>query len=214
MRPIGKAVLAFSLVTLMTSPAWAQGGRGFGMMGGLFTNKSVQKELKTDDAQSEKLNAFVKEFQDKHRPDFEKVRELPQDERREKMQELNRTLNPELMAGVKDILKPEQVTRFQQIQLQQGGPGALSRPHVQEKLKLTDDQKSKAREINEELQSSSREAFQSSQGDREGAMKKVADLRKQANEKVQALLTDDQKKTWKEMTGEPFEVKFERPAAN
>ena len=40
-------------------------------------------------------------------------------------------------------------------------------------------------------------------------MKKLAELRKQATEKAVGVLTDEQKKAWKEMTGEPFEVVYE-----
>lgn len=54
-----------------------------------------------------------------------------------------------------------------------------------------------------------REAFQGLQSDREGGMKKMVELRKQATEKAVGVLTDEQKKTWKEMTGEPFEVVYE-----
>lgn len=217
MRFFGKAVLTFSMVTLLASPAWAQGrgGGGFGMFGGaMLTNKGVQKELKVDDAQAEKLDAFVKEFRAKHRPEFEKVRELPEDQRREKMRELGRSSNEEMLKDLKDVLKPEQVKRFVQIQLQQAGPGVFTRPHVQENLKLTDDQKSKLRAIDEELGQSMRGVSRESAGDRQGAMKKAADLRKQAKEKAMALLSDEQKSTWKELTGEPFEFKFERRPAN
>ena len=37
----------------------------------------------------------------------------------------------------------------------------------------------------------------------------MAAMRKEAMEKITAVLTDDQKKTWKEQTGEPYEFKFE-----
>ena len=40
---------------------------------------------------------------------------------------------------------------------------------------------------------------------------KVQAIEKEATEKVSGLLTEDQKKTWKEMVGEPFEIKMERP---
>lgn len=45
-------------------------------------------------------------------------------------------------------------------------------------------------------------------------MGKLQALRKEALEKVVASLTDDQKKSWKELTGEPFEIKFERRPNN
>ena len=51
-----------------------------------------------------------------------------------------------------------------------------------------------------------REIQQSAGDDRQAAMQKIQALRKETNTKVMALMTDDQKKTWKEMTGEPFEI--------
>ena len=45
-------------------------------------------------------------------------------------------------------------------------------------------------------------------------MQKIAALRKESVQKVVDVLSADQKKTWKEMTGEPFEVKFETRPAN
>ncbi len=47
------------------------------------------------------------------------------------------------------------------------------------------------------------------QGDREAVMKKMAELRKETLAKVAAKLNDEQQKTWKELIGAPFEVKFE-----
>ena len=45
-------------------------------------------------------------------------------------------------------------------------------------------------------------------------MAKIAELRKATLAKVEAKLTDEQKTTWKELLGAPFEIKFEpRPAA-
>jgi hypothetical protein len=201
----------------MAAPAWAQqgrGGRGFGGGADLLSNKSVQKELKATDEQVEKLNAFAREMREKGREEFQGLRELSQEERREKMQALARTRAAELVKGRDAILKPEQVKRFEEIQLQQSGAGAFSSPRVQEKLKLTEDQKTKVRAINMESGRSTREAFQDLQSDREGAMKKIAEIRKQATEKALAVLTDDQKKAWKEMTGEPFEVEYEPRAQN
>ena len=172
----------------------------------LLSNKSVQKELKVTDEQAEKLNTFAREMMEKQREEFQANRDLSQEERRERGL---RTRATELVKGMGGILKPEQVKRFEEIQLQQSGVGAFSSPRVQEGLKLTDDQKTKLREINEESSQAMRDAFQDSQSDREGAMKKFAELRKQATEKAVGVLTDEQKKTWKEMTGEPFEVVYE-----
>jgi hypothetical protein len=45
-------------------------------------------------------------------------------------------------------------------------------------------------------------------GGRGANQEKLAALTKELDEKVQDVLTNDQKKTWKDMTGEPFNVQF------
>jgi hypothetical protein len=41
-------------------------------------------------------------------------------------------------------------------------------------------------------------------------MKKMNELRKQTLSKAEAKLNDEQKKTWNELLGAPFEVKYEQ----
>jgi Spy/CpxP family protein refolding chaperone len=215
MRTIGKLALAVGVLALTATSAHAQGGGGgFGMFGGtrLLTNKSVQKELKVTDEQAQKLDAFAEEMGNKAREQGEKIRELPEDERPAKFREWIATFTAEVRKGAGEILKPEQTKRLDQIQVQQMGANSFGMlPRVQEALKLTDEQKAKVKEITDELNQARRDAFQDFQSDREGTMKKVAELSKQATDKAVAVLTDDQKKSWKELTGEPFEVKFEPP---
>src|SRR4051794_29310655 len=98
MRRSSKLVLALGLVTLLVSSAQAQtqrpgGGRGFGPgagMGGggvmLLSNKSVQQELKVSDEQASKLDALAVDLRTKQREQFQKLQDVPQDERRAKMQ--------------------------------------------------------------------------------------------------------------------------------
>jgi Spy/CpxP family protein refolding chaperone len=218
MKTFGKMILAFGVVALMAAPSWAQ-GRGFGGGGGggamLLSNKGVQQEIKVTDEQAKKLDAFAQDMMEKNRERFSGLRDLSADERRAKMQDLTKTMNAEIKKGLVDILKPEQTKRFEQIQLQTMGYNAFNMPNVQEGLKLTAEQKTKFTELGTATGQEMREIMQGAGDDREAAMKKSTELRKSATEKAMALLTDDQKKTWKEMTGIPFEVKFEpRPRNN
>ena len=54
-----------------------------------------------------------------------------------------------------------------------------------------------------------REIRQEIQDDREAAMKKMTELSKETLDKAEAKLNDEQQKTWKELLGAPFEVKYE-----
>jgi len=202
-------VLTLGVATAFTAPAQAQ-GRGRGMMGGylLLANKSVQQELKLDDKQVEKVNSVVMDVGAKMR---EKMQDIPQEERFQKLPQIRREANAEIKSAVKDVIKPEQFTRLDQIVNQQMGVQAFSEPDIQDKLKLTADQKSKVSEINQDTMDKTRELFQSANGDFASVRDKMTTLRKESLDKVVAVLTADQKKTWKELTGEPFEVKFEPP---
>jgi hypothetical protein len=212
MKTFVKTVLAFGVVALLAAPAWAQQGRGFGMFGGgtaLLSNKGVQSEIKASDDQVSKLNALAEDMRGKQREQFQKLQDVPEEQRAEKGRELGRTLNAEIRKNLVEILKPEQLKRYEQIQTQQAGPAAFDTPRVLDALNLTDDQKSKIREINEGLLASMRELFPNFQNDREGTMRKIADARKEATGKAIAVLTAAQKETWKNLTGEPYEVRFE-----
>lgn len=214
MRRLAKTALTLGALALVASPALAQrpGGGFGGMMGGgamLLTNKSVQQELKLDSSQVEKVNALASETMTKMR---EKMQDIPQEERfGEKGQAARREVNDEMRKSLAKILKDDQLKRFEQIELQLRYAQAFADPKVQEKLKLTPDQKEKIKEINEGAMSRMQEIRQGGQGDREGTMKKMTELRKETMTKAAAVLTSEQKATWKEMVGSPFEYKPEPP---
>jgi Spy/CpxP family protein refolding chaperone len=199
-------VLAFGMVLALVGTAAAQrgGGGGFGGIGMLLNNKSVQEELKLNDDQVQKVRQIAKEAREKHAEEF---KEAQGDFG--KIREIAKAMNDEIEKGAKDVLTPEQMKRLQQIELQQRGADAFTDEKVQEKLKLTDDQKEKVKTITEDARKEAKEIFANAGEDREGARKKFAALRKETMGKVTEVLTDEQKKTWKEMVGEPFEVKFE-----
>ena len=89
-------------------------------------------------------------------------------------------------------------------------------PSVAAKLNLTDDQKAKTREIVEATRGSFAGAFNkdASEQERTDARNKRAATQKQNMAKVQGLLTDDQKKAWKELTGEPIEIQYPARRSN
>jgi Spy/CpxP family protein refolding chaperone len=214
MRKMLTAVLGLGLVALLAGSAAAQGGRGFGRgnAGALLGNESVQKELKLDDKQLEK----AKEVSEKSREEWQEKREGLQDlspeERRAKMQEITRELNASAFKAAGEFLKPEQIARLKQIAHQVRGPQAFADPEVAKKLNLTDSQKTDIREIETAAREKmpSREDFQS---DREAAMKKSAEVNKETLSQIASKLNDEQQKTWKELIGAPFEIKYE-PRSN
>ena len=87
---------------------------------------------------------------------------------------------------------------------------AFSDEETAKELKLTDEQKDGIKKINEDMGAEIRGAFQGvdfqDQEARQAAQKKVQGIQKEAMDKITKMLTPEQKKTWKELTGEPFDL--------
>ena len=224
MRSISKAVLVFGVGLLLVVPAMAQqrgqgrggrGGPGGGGVAGLIRNEGVQKEIGITGDQAEKAQEAVQKVREKYQDEFATLRDLSQEERREKGATLNNKINDESLKALADVLKPDQIKRLKQIELQQRGPEAFTDAEVQSKLHLTSDQKDKIKTIAADYAAERGQLFQGRRGGGGGgggdfaeAQKKMTAMRKASMERVTAILTAQQKETWKEMTGSAFEVQM------
>jgi hypothetical protein len=134
--------------------------------------------------------------------------DLAPEERMQKAQAIMRELTTSAEGEVKEILKPEQFTRYQEIKLQSQGLDALNDPEVAKKLELTDEQREKLATLQTETREKTMEIMQAARdsGDMQGAFAKMQDARDVAMTDAKALLTDSQKETWSKMTGKPFKM--------
>jgi hypothetical protein len=233
MKTLACFILTLGLAALVASPSFAQrqpgqarGGFGVGQGGiaNLIRNEAVQKELKMDKDQTDKATEAVKKVSDKHADEFTKLRDLAQEERRTKTTELTKIVSEETLVALGEVLKSEQMKRLKQIELQRAGVAAFTRPDVEKALAFSDEQKGRVKTIADESATKMRELMgatgrgQGGQGGARGArgaggargaapdQAKIAALRKEMSEKVMLVLNDDQKKTWKDMTGDAFDV--------
>ena len=210
MRCFSKCLLVLGVAALIASPVFAQGRGGRGGFGGgaamLVNNEAVQKELKLSEEEVTKAKEAVQEITEKFREEMTKARDLEGDEQRQKMREIMTKQGEETNAALAKVLKPEQVKRLKQIGVQQMGVMAFTSPDVSKVLKLTDEQKEKVTSIqmeqNEEMQGLRGNAG----GDFQEMMKKMTTMRKEFTTKAVALLTPEQTKEWKELTGDSFDV--------
>ena len=213
MRTMCKTIVALGMVAFLAAPAIAQqgrgGGRGFGSPANLLGNASVQQELTLDAGQIEKAKEVAAKAREKMTAARESLQSLEGEEQAKKRRELTAEINSDTHKAVKEFMKPEQVKRLYQITHQVQGAQAFTDEHVQKHLKLTDAQKSDIEGIVTASGQEMRKIFQENQGDREAIGAKMTELRKETLAKVEAKLTDEQKASYKEMLGAPFEVKFE-----
>lgn len=216
-----KLWMTVALAVAVAAPSWAQGrgqGRGFGggMMGGplqILMIPAVQDELKLTEEQKTKLQQVGQEIRESGAQFFQGLRDLSPEERQKKMQEYQ----VETTKKINAVLKEDQQKRLRQLVLQRQGVAIIAQDEeVAKQLKVTDDQKLKIRDISRAAGEERRALFQGGGGG--GGISpetraKMDEITKKTNEKIEAVLTDDQKKQWKELCGAPFKFPETRRAA-
>lgn len=182
------------------------GGPGGGGIQGLVMRDEVQEEIQLVDEQREKVRTIVEESGEKMRSEmrglFEQMRDLSDDERRERFGEIREkmeAMRSEVDGQLKKALLPHQYERLKQIdfqsRLQQRGEGGMSVGAVADALELTDEQREKLEQRAEEVRNELRE--------------KVRQAQSEAIEKMLDVLTPDQQAKIKELMGDQFTLRDE-----
>ena len=213
------------LAATIAAPALAQrpGGQGQGRFGGpglmggpvqLLMAPPVQEELELSDEQIEQIEPIGETLRaammERLRDQGGGATNLSPEERRSRFEEISRELNHRSMEELKDVLSAEQMSRLQQIEIQQSGVLAFDQPAVTEKLKLSDEQAGKIETILTSYRQEARAIMEEGRDadDRREVMSRFFDLRQSSMDQAMAILDDSQKSAWDEMTGEPFAMGF------
>ena len=213
---VAMVTLLATMVMLTVAQSRQGFGGGFAFGGGpagLVNSKSVMADIKATEEQVEKLKEWAKEYQKESLEFFRGLKDMSKEDIVEKAN----ARTADAWKAVGKVLKEDQVKRLKQIELQVAGVGAFMRPDVAEGLKITDDQKGKMRESMGDMfkdMAALREEFgikgfggAKLEADKQKEYdKKAAKLNKEVMDAMAGALTDDQKKKWKEMTGDPIDV--------
>lgn len=203
---LGVAALALTSIALAQQPErprrQGQPGFGFGgrMMGAnlsmmLLGREDVQKELNLSQTQKAKLEQMRQEM----RQAMQELRDLPPEQRRERVQELRQKYDPE------SVLTDAQRKRLRELELQWQGPIALTDPEVAKQVGLTEEQQAKIRGIVQETFQSLRPQPGQPGGAPGARMEEFRKAREQAEKKILEVLTPAQREKWQQMLGKPFE---------
>jgi hypothetical protein len=189
-------------------------GRGFGF-GQVGTNlltlasiETVQTEIKATDGQKEEIARLLvaqrAEGRGGGRANFQN---LSDEERQKLIAELRERATEQAKKareGLAKTLEPKQLERLEQIAVQAQGIGALTNSEIAGKLKLSTEQVAKLEAISNGSRQAIREAVQG--GNAAGAREKLAQLRRESEEKSLAVLSAEQKEQFTALKGEPFEL--------
>jgi Spy/CpxP family protein refolding chaperone len=208
--------VVFALVTVSIAAAQAQapaGRQGFGRTRGSFVGllslEQVQKGLKLSEDQIAKVKEIGEKLRTEMREQFAGLRDIQDmQERRAKMTELSNQSDQKARGQLREVLSREQMMRLFQIRLQvRGTLDALNNRWIAERLKLTDEQKKKAADLEKATQDKMFQAFSQMRDlSREERREKFTKMRNEAEEKALGVLTAEQKEALQKMKGQKLEL--------
>ncbi len=172
----------------------------------VFRNDKVQEELKLTKEQKEKLEQHLRELHPGAMQFFQKIKDLKPKEREKELGAYRQKANEKLAAVLKETLNEGQRKRLRQLELQK--EGLIGNGEVWKDLEVTDQQRKQFMGVAQEAQKKIAQLTEEAQksGKPEEIFPKAVKLRADLQGKLEALLTDAQKKQWKEMLGKPMDL--------
>lgn len=174
----------------------------------LVFRDAVQEDLKLTDEQKEKLDEELREQLPDVMQFFQSLEGVNGDEREQKLKAFRPKVQEKLTSVLKTTLKEDQSKRLHQLELQQEGAFALWHGDVEigKDLKITDEQRKQFMAVVLDFQKQVGPLIKEARsgGNPEEIRPKLMKIRKEHEDKLEALLTDTQKKQWKEMLGAPL----------
>lgn len=173
----------------------------------VFRDK-VQKELELSDEQKKKLE---KRLQDTHQDTmqlFQKLNDKEPEERDKELHAYRERAQENLTAFLQGLLQEKQLKRLRQVMLQREGLFALGHAEVMKELEITDKQRQQFIAVVQEMQKKIEPLLKEAQkdGKPEEIGPKVMKIRKEQEDRIEAILSDAQKKQWQKMLGKPLDL--------
>ena len=175
----------------------------------VFRDK-VQEDLKLTGEQKEKLEQHLQELLPDAMQFFQKIDGLKREEREKELQAYRPKVQEKLAAVLKETLKEDQRKRCANWSCNGRGrsPWCTGTREIGKDLKITDEQRKQFMAVVQDMQKKIAPLIKEAQsgGNPEEIRPKVMKIRKEHEGKIEALLTDAQKKQWKEMLGKPLDL--------
>jgi hypothetical protein len=171
----------------------------------LTQNPAIQEELHLSAAQRSAVGQLFQELRGRFQEDFNRLRQVgPQSAAA--AAELKKRVAAAGQTALAGVLKPEQLQRLHEIELQGRGAEVLADPSVQAALDLTPDQKARVGAFLQLQAAAARDLVRKSreQGSPQPVERLLAERRREALEPARALLTDEQRASLARLLGAPF----------
>jgi Spy/CpxP family protein refolding chaperone len=176
----------------------------------LVFREKVQDDLKLTNEQKEKVEEHLRERLPDTMQFLQMLDGLKGEEREKEVKAYRPKAQEKLATFLKETLKDEQLKRLRQLELQRDGAFVLLHGDAQlrKDLKITDEQRKQFMGVVQDLQKNIAPLIKEAQsgGDAQEIWPKIMKIRNEHEGKIEALLTDTQKKQWKEMLGKPLNL--------
>lgn len=212
----GARVWALAAALAVAGSAFAQGFRrgGFGGPLDLLAMPEVQKELKLEVAQIDLIKQLGQEMAQKA-PTPDDFHKMTREERARQFEQMRQEQEKKLA----EILESRQMARLKQLSIQHLGiTRTLARKDIQDDLRLSADQRARIQVIIDGQGDELRRVFQGfprggnmTQDQREEIGRKFLEVLAATEGKLNAVLTDAQKRQYQAMQGAPFKFPERRP---
>jgi hypothetical protein len=170
----------------------------------LLLNEAVQQELKLSDAQLQQAGQMLRDVGGKYKPLIADLQTLSAAERFSKYNQLVDQVNGEMFTGLKDVLDAKQMERLRQLDRREQGPRIFRDSDILQQLKLTDEQQN---ELKTRSRAGIKQIGEINVVNREEAARKIAAVQQKTLDEIVGLFTDEQKKTWAKLLGDPIRKK-------
>jgi serine/threonine protein kinase/tetratricopeptide (TPR) repeat protein len=174
----------------------------------LLYQRDVQMDLGLSEEQKQKIAQMASKLEDQRRA-FGETRNLEPEVKRQRNKEMKKAFSENEKAFF-ELVTPAQRERLWQLSYQFRGPYAFFRdPDVADALRLTKEQTDQIQSIMGERVRQPRDLLlpgdHHSRERHDKVRKDAEEFRKAAFQKILALLTTEQRSTWDQMIGSPFE---------
>jgi len=173
----------------------------------VFRDK-VQEELKLSDEQKKKLEKRLQDTVQDTMQLFQKLADKEPEEREKELHAYREKAQENLTAFLQGLLQEEQSKRLRQVMLQREGLFALGHAEIMKELEITDKQRQQFGEVAQEMHKKIEPLVKEAQkgGNPQEIWPKIRKIRKEQEERIEALLSEAQKKQWQEMLGKPLDL--------
>jgi hypothetical protein len=174
----------------------------------VFRDK-VQKDLKVSAEQKQKLTKRLQDTAQDAMQFFEKLGDRTPEEREKELHAYRARAQEILAAFLQGLLQDEQLKRLRQVMLQRDRLFALlGNAEVTKELDITDKQRRQFSEVAQEMHKKIEPLMKAAQkgGNPQVIGPKIRKIRKDQEERIEALLSNAQKKQWKKMLGKPLDL--------